>query len=250
MAAQVASQSSDGSQNRDSAGGVSYASAVLNFKNMDNNKENINATTVGPTPMDSVTKEAPVKNKTVNNPQHKTNRQPNTYATASKLTASTEEFPQINSANPKNSRRLGQPTKVERDQNNKLKPSQSLSVCDSADSVKDSDNSVKPSLSGDLPEGEVNTVETAEEVPEKKKFVEAPLPKINPWTKNKNAASVITGKTNEAPVAAAPIQVPIVEKRVLQPQQQGTVGKSIYKSIFLLKPRLSLVVCLFHFTSL
>lgn len=251
MAAQVASQSSDGSQNRDSAGGVSsYASAVLNFKNMDNNKENINATTVGPTPMDSVTKEAPVKNKSVNNPQQKTNRQPNTYATASKLTASTEEFPQINSANPKNSRRLGQPTKVDRDQNNKLKPSQSLSVCDSADSVKDSDNSVKPSLSGDLPEAEVNTVETAEEVPEKKKFVEAPLPKINPWTKNKNAASVITGKTNEAPVAAAPIQVPIVEKRVLQPQQQGTVGKSIYESILLLKPMLSLVVCLFHFTSL
>lgn len=232
MAAQVASQSSDGSQNRDSAGGVSYASAVLNFKNMDNNKENINATTVGPTPMDSVTKEAPVKNKTVNNPQQKTNRQPNTYATASKLTASTEEFPQINSANPKNSRRLGQPTKVDRDQNNKLKPSQSLSVCDS---VKDSDNSVKPSLSGDLPEAEVNTAETAEEVPEKKKFVEAPLPKINPWTKNKNAASVITGKTCETPVAAAPIQVPIAEKRVLQPQQQGTVGKSIYISILLLK---------------
>lgn len=225
MAAQVASQSSDGSQNRDSAGGVSYASAVLNFKNMDNNKENINATTVGPTPMDSVTKEAPIKNKSVNNPQQKPSRQPNTYATASKLTASTEEFPQINSTNPKNNRRLGQSTKVDRDQNNKLKSSQGLS-CDSADSVKDSDNSVKPSLSGDLQEAEVNTAEAAEEVPEKKKFVEAPLPKINPWTKNKNAASVITGKTCETSVAA-PIQVPIVEKRVLQPQQQGTVGKSL-----------------------
>lgn len=222
MAAQVASQSSDGPQNRDSAGGVSYASAVLNIKNMDSNKENINATTVGATSKETVTKETPVKSKTVNNPQQKTGRQPTTYATASKPGASNEEFPQINTAVTKNSRKMGQSTKA--DQTNLKKPSQNSSVnCDSADSECNSDNSVKPSPSVDL-ESESIEANSVEEVPEKKKFVEAPLPKINPWTKNKNAASVMTGKPSDIPLpAATPVSIP--EKRVLQPQQQGTVGK-------------------------
>lgn len=223
MAAQVASQSSDGPQNRDSAGGVSYASAVLNFKNMDNNKENINASTVGTTPKESVTKETPVKNKTVNNPQQKTGRQPATYATASKPGASNEEFPQINTTVSKTSRKMGMSTKG--DQANVKKLSQNSStICDSADSVCNSDISVQPSPSVDLESESVDT-DSVEEVPEKKKFVEAPLPKINPWTKNKNAASVITGKPSDTPLPVAS-PAPVPEKRVLQPQQQGTVGKS------------------------
>lgn len=42
------------------------------------------------------------------------------------------------------------------------------------------------------------------EAAEKKKFVEAPPPKVNPWVANRNAASVITGKeaTGSAPASA------------------------------------------------
>uniref|UniRef100_A0A8D8Q578 Uncharacterized protein n=1 Tax=Cacopsylla melanoneura TaxID=428564 RepID=A0A8D8Q578_9HEMI len=43
------------------------------------------------------------------------------------------------------------------------------------------------------------------------KFVEAPLPKVNPWTAKKPAASVISQKVTESEIK---------EKRVLQPQQQ------------------------------
>jgi hypothetical protein len=69
----------------------------------------------------------------------------------------------------------------------------------------------------------------SDKVPEKKTYVEAPLPKINPWTVNKNAALVIRGKQSEAkPQAGSNFITPTVtsnEKRVLQPQQQGRVGE-------------------------
>lgn len=226
MAAQVASHSSDGSQNRDSAG-VSYASAVLNFKNMDSNKENINASSAGTTgAKDTVTKESQTKPKT--NAQQKTGKQPpNSYASASKpSTNSGEEFPQIHAASSRNSRRV--PAKNVRENvnnnnnnsnnNNKthnvnVNGASAESSCSKGDNIKE-----KPSPSV----GE--TCAEPVEVPEKKKFVEAPLPKINPWTVNKNAASVITGKPPEnkpqLPVVSASLSV---EKRVLQPQQQGTV---------------------------
>lgn len=218
----VTSQSSDGSQNREGAGGVSYASAVLNLKNMDNNKENINAATVRVSPNDSVTNETPVKSKITSIPQQKIGRQSNTYATGGKPIANTEDFPQINTVNTKNVRRLGYYTKVDKEQvSNKQNPKNP--TCDSV--TDNSDNTVKASPISEVSEGDSNT-ETVEEVPEKKKFVEAPLPKINPWTKNKNAASVITGKASDQqlPIAAS------TEKRVLQPQQQGTVGKSFITS--------------------
>lgn len=50
---------------------------------------------------------------------------------------------------------------------------------------------------------------------DKKKFVEAPLPKINPWTANVNAAHVVRPK--ELTKEKDPI---VGEKRILQPQQQ------------------------------
>lgn len=50
---------------------------------------------------------------------------------------------------------------------------------------------------------------------EKKKFVEAPLPKTNPWTANINAAHIVRSK--ESIKEKDPI---VGEKRVLQPQQQ------------------------------
>lgn len=224
MAAHVASQSqsSDGSQNRDSAGGVSYASAVLNLKNMDNNKENINAATVGVTSNDSGTHETPVKSKISSTiPQQKIGRQQNTYATAGKPIANTEDFPQINTVTTKNVRRLGYSTRVEREQVSSKQKTSKNSTCDSSDNLADiSDNTVKTSPISEVSEPDSNA-ETVEEVPEKKKFVEAPLPKINPWTKNKNAASVITGKTSDQQIPTAVS----TEKRVLKPQQQGTVGK-------------------------
>lgn len=51
-------------------------------------------------------------------------------------------------------------------------------------------------------------------VEEKKKFVEAPLPKVNPWMVNRNAASVITGKENatSAPVPAGGNNAPVPVK--------------------------------------
>lgn len=222
MAAQVASHSSDGSQNRDSAG-VSYASAVLNFKNMDSNKENINASSAGTTTSkDTVTIESQTKPKT--NTQQKAGKQPpNSYASASKpSTNSGDEFPQIHAASSRNSRRVPAKNVRENGNNNNNKPhnvsvngASAESSCSKGENLKE-----KPSPSV----GE--TCAEPVEVPEKKKFVEAPLPKINPWTVNKNAASVITGKPPESkpqlPVVSAS---QAVEKRVLQPQQQGTVGK-------------------------
>lgn len=50
---------------------------------------------------------------------------------------------------------------------------------------------------------------------DKKKFVEAPLPKTNPWTANINASHVVRSK--ELTKEKDPI---VGEKRVLQPQQQ------------------------------
>lgn len=50
---------------------------------------------------------------------------------------------------------------------------------------------------------------------EKRKFVEAPLPKTNPWKSNINAAHIVRPKDS------AKEKDPVVgEKRVLQPQQQ------------------------------
>lgn len=60
-------------------------------------------------------------------------------------------------------------------------------------------------------EGSVN--ETI--INDKKKFVEAPLPKTNPWTANINAAQIVRPK--EMSKEKDPI---VGEKRVLLPQQQ------------------------------
>jgi hypothetical protein len=60
---------------------------------------------------------------------------------------------------------------------------------------------------------------------------------INPWTVNKNAASVIWGKQSEAkPQASSHFITPTVtsnEKRVLQPQQQGRIEN---ESVTTVKP--------------
>lgn len=207
MAAQLTNQSNDGSQSRDYAG-VSYANAVLNLKNMDSNKENINAA-----PVSAATEQGAieVQTKSKNSLQHKPGRQPSSYASASKPSGNSEEFPHISSSNSKSvNKRL--PGK----QDNKVKSNASQKSETSAPTDKQ-----KPSPCNN--ESDVNSTEPVADIPEKKKLVEAPLPKINPWTVNKNAASVITGKTtSEQKQTTSPTAS---EKRVLQPHQQGTVGK-------------------------
>jgi hypothetical protein len=208
MAAQVA-QSSDGSKNRETVG-VSYANAVLNFKNMDSNKENINAVS-HTVPKEHCAKEAPTRSKsTLQNSvkQHATsNSAPNSAH-------GNEDFPQI-IPQGRNSRRL--PEKVETNVKVSSRPT-------NASCPERSQSDGKTCSAIDDEGGNV-----CDKVPEKKKYVEAPLPKINPWTVNKNAALVITGKQPETkPQVGTNVVVPSVnsnEKRVLQPQQQGRIGE-------------------------
>ncbi|XP_039295423.1 la-related protein 1-like [Nilaparvata lugens] len=198
MAAPMASQSSDGSQSRDSVG--SYAGAVLNAKNMDSNKENINASGVTSSTDPSVV-HVEVKSKT--SCQTKSVKQCSNPPV--------EDFPQIQSANSRSVKRLPSADKVK----HHVKET----------GVDKSDDKPKPSLCDE----NAKNIETTEVPEEKKRLVEAPLPKINPWTSNKNAASVITGKPAEkgasapVPPTVATTAVAANEKRVLQPHQQGIV---------------------------
>ncbi|PSN55356.1 hypothetical protein C0J52_01848 [Blattella germanica] len=200
MAAQVA-QSSDGSQNRESVG-ASYANAVLNFKTMDSNKENINAVS-HTTPKEHSAKEAP-RNKSL----QKSGKQQSVNSCAHNSANGNEEFPQI-IPQGRNSRKL--PDKMD----TSVKVS-SGPVNGSCDKTENDEKCVSV---------EEEAANSSEKVPEKKKFVEAPLPKINPWTVNKNAASVITGKPTDSKPQTVATSVTANEKRILQPQQQGRVGE-------------------------
>ncbi|KAL1114909.1 hypothetical protein AAG570_007733 [Ranatra chinensis] len=157
MSTHVAGQSSDGSQAKENSG-VSYAGAVLNFKTVDSNKENIDS--VGPSTESPGVQQSKSKSGTPR-PQ-------------------TEEFPSIGAAS--NRALPPVPTNIE--------PSTTAST--------------PPST----PAAVQKEFKRPEEAVEKKHYVEAPLPKINPWTFNKAA--------------------PPSEKRVLQPHQQDTVGKSMF----------------------
>ncbi|KAL1459330.1 hypothetical protein WDU94_011324 [Cyamophila willieti] len=57
--------------------------------------------------------------------------------------------------------------------------------------------------------------ENKEVVDPELKFIEAPLPKVNPWTAKKPAVSTVTQKVTESEIK---------EKRVLQPQQQESAS--------------------------
>ena len=199
-------QASDGSTNRETVG-VSYANAVLNFKNMDNNKENINAVS-HTTPKEHCAKEVPARSKsTLQNSvkQHATN------ISAPNSEHGNEDFPQI-IPQGRNSRRL--PDKVETDVKVNSRP---INV-----SCPDRSESDGKTCSAIDDEGG----NVSDKVPERKKYVEAPLPKINPWTVNKNAALVITGKQPETkPQVGTHVVVASNEKRVLQPQQQDHIGE-------------------------
>lgn len=53
--------------------------------------------------------------------------------------------------------------------------------------------------------------ENQQEPVEKKVFIEAPIPKVNPWQTNKNAAQFISGQNNQSNN----------DRRILQPQQDS-----------------------------
>ena len=208
MAAQVA-QSSDGSQNRESVG-ASYANAVLNFKSMDSNKENINAVSHA-TPKEHNVKEAPSRSKAL----QKSGKQHSLHSSANNSANGNEDFPQI-IPQGRNSRRM--PERMDA----------AVKVSSGPINVSSDDKTEHENVNDD------DEASNSEKVPEKKKYVEAPLPKINPWTVNKNAASVITGKAPEAKphaVPAASTAASSTEKRILQPQQQGRVGEFVSRSL-------------------
>jgi hypothetical protein len=202
MAAQLA-QSSDGPQNRQTVG-VSYANAVLNFKNIDSNKENINDIP-HTTPKEHGAKEAPARSKTV----QKSVKQHVVNISAANSAHDNEDFPEI-IPQGRSSRKL--PEKVDTN----VKVSSRLVNNTYADKSEHGEESCS------VIDGDGSNV--SDKVPEKK-YVEAPLPKINPWTVNKNAASVIRGKQPEAESNSVTPFVTSNEKRVLQPQQQGRVGE-------------------------
>jgi hypothetical protein len=184
--------------------GVSYANAVLNFKNIDSNKENINAASHA-TPKEHSAKEAPARNKAT---VQKSVKQLEVNVSAPNSAHGNEDFPQI-ILQGRSSRRF--PEKM--DTNVKVSSRLANNTC--ADKSEHDEQSC-------FIEDEGGNV--SDKVPEKK-YVEAPLPKINPWTVNKNAASVIRGKLPEAGSSFITPLVTSNEKRVLQPQQQGRVGE-------------------------
>lgn len=163
--------------------GTSYAHAVLNFKSNDNsNKENIN--------------------EDVKDVQFRTNRSAAQQTNIKNLKEPVESYvddagsftPVVNHSRKER--------KIEKNKREKLKET----------------NSAKPLHNGTTEKREISAVtkEPPCSVQEKdtqelkKVFVEAPLPKVNPWQANKNAAQLL---------AAKDIQT---EKRILQPQKQDT----------------------------
>jgi len=91
-----------------------------------------------------------------------------------------------------------------------------VSTSDDDDDVNKHTQCQSPVPSEDKPLQELNKCDEGIEnsTSDKKKFVEAPLPKTNPWTANVSVAHV-------RPKESAKEKDPIVgEKRVLLPQQQ------------------------------
>ncbi|XP_046395007.1 la-related protein 1 isoform X2 [Ischnura elegans] len=196
MATQIAAPSSEVAQNKDNAG-TSYANAVLNFKNMDNNKENIQEITPNQVAKEHVGKETS-KNKGTSSKQTHVHATPSSQVDAN-VTDS------VTGSNAKNSGKMDSSSAIV--SNGSVNGSCSLSQTDKSGGSICSSGSVEGADS---------------EKSEKKVFVEAPIPKVNPWTVNKNAASVITGKPVDSKTSATPAVAP-AEKRVLQPQRQGRV---------------------------
>lgn len=177
MATHVASDPLAGGDTRPThqePGGTSYAHAVLNFKTNDN-KENIHETHKDAHPRAN-TKTALQEN------------QLNPKEPVDGATDDSDNFtPVVNHSRKERKNEKNKREKL-RDTNNK----QHLV----------NGNGEKR----EVPKEQHNVQEKDKEDEKPKVFVEAPLPKVNPWQVNKNAAQILA----------------TTEKRVLQPQKQET----------------------------
>ncbi|XP_066909576.1 la-related protein 1B [Halyomorpha halys] len=160
--------------------GASYASAVLNFKSNDN-KENIQDSPELNPDLNSGTWETPSKVKSSGHNKH------NKQMSLSTLANKPEHFTAVsNVAKPKNVT-----YKTDKEVSKMVPPNKVNEVS----STQDSQEEMKEC--------------------DKIKFVDAPLPKVNPWSVNRNAALVLKGKPSDQKVS----QNTQIEKRVLQPQK-------------------------------
>lgn len=158
--------------------GASYASAVLNFKSNDNNKENIQSSSEGHLQPNVGTWET--QNKVKPTPHNKHSKNGNTYSNSN----IPNEFPPVTAGlKPKT--------------NNKSDVSKQPE-----EPVTDSNKNTEEEIPEDMKE------------PEKVKFIEAPLPKVNPW--HKHSVPIIKVKSLEE--TRNPTEKPGDTKRVLQPQ--------------------------------
>lgn len=203
--------------------GPSYASAVLKFKTTDSNKENIHDSS----PPSAVVSDSEGAWET----QTKGKSRDASKSSATKQTGSRsdshlnigEDFPSISSSGPSKPK-----PKDNHNAGHKDKPgSQPISGATDAGKPVNHRNREK-----ETPKEPAKPVDTGKKPAEVVKFVEAPIPKVNPWA-IKNAASVIKGKeAPPPPVPEKPIPPPVAvtEKRVLQPH---TTGTSIFPLVML-----------------
>lgn len=159
--------------------GASYASAVLNFKSNDN-KENIQSTPEYNPDLNSGTWETQNKVKSAGHSKH------SKQMSLSTLGNKPEHFTAVNTG-PK---QKNVTYKIEKEG---PKVPQTSKVNSEGNVAQESTEILKES--------------------EKIKFVDAPIPKVNPWAVNRNAASVVKGNESKS------VQVNSSEKRILQPQQ-------------------------------
>lgn len=166
--------------------GTSYAHAVLNLKSNDNsNKENIN----------EAVKEIQAQSSKSYLLQENSK---NTYEQLDNYFDDGESFTPVVSHSRKE-------RKNERNKRDKFHDNNSVKHIVNGNSEKrDSAVTVK--------EQSTQQIEKDETSEPRKVFIEAPLPKVNPWQANRNAAQVLATKDKT------------VEMRVLQPQKQHNVN--------------------------
>lgn len=175
--------------------GASYANAVLKLKHTDSNKENISDTVRS-------TKEHRVGKTALKDNKDRTRNQTNEENTntgqddGDNFTTVTSHGRKERKSDKSNKREKNHPQKAV--------------IVNGAPPHRE-----VPVASG--PQHDKDNKEAESTANEKKVFVEAPLPKVNPWQVNKNAAQVVGGQPPLPQVAVAPKHQ---DKRVLQPQRQ------------------------------
>lgn len=204
MSAQVtASQNTTGIEKVQSdAAGASYAHAVLNFKSDNSNKENINSD-----PM-----EAPVSTKTLPIQPNVANAKEVVVEETNPLAADDDStFTPVVSHSRK-------------ERKNEKKREKAREAHRSVVNGTSEKHSEKREHASAKEPKERQPQEGDKEEQEKKVFVEAPLPTVNPWQRNRS------GSVPQPPP-------PKEEKRVLQPQKQGTIVNGQHPPVLAKAPK-------------